>query len=183
VHIGQGDSILSGTDADVQVDVENVGGSATAVELALEFVAPDGSTVGGFDTVTTSELAVGASETVTFTDVTGGLPRLGFYDVVVSATDTGDQVSSADELTVSVDVNGNSEAAADAPDGPASFDGLFDDVTGSGEFGIADVVELFENFNDPVVQNNPRFFRFDRPDEPNPESVGIADVVALFNAL
>jgi hypothetical protein len=175
-------SILTGADGDVFVDVTNVGQAAASFELALEFQTPDGTTVGGFDTVNTSELGANAQETVSFTGVTGDLTVIGFYDIVVSATQSGEQFNDTDAFSVAVDVDNNGLAAADAANGPAKFDGMFDSVSGQSndDLGIVDVVALFENFDRDVVDDNAEFFRFNDPDDPDPTRVGIADVVALF---
>jgi len=76
---GQGaDATLTeGTDGNVSVLVENVGGQASSFDVTLEI----GSTVS--QTKSTSELAGGASETLTFESVTGGLAA-GTYGVTVS---------------------------------------------------------------------------------------------------
>jgi hypothetical protein len=175
-------SILTGTAGNVLVDVTNVGGSAASFELSLSFEAQDGSTVGGFDTVNTSELASGASETVTFTGVTGDLTAVGIYDIVVSTVGASEQVTDTRALSASVDVDGNGQPAADAANGPTKFDGLFDSVSGQSNdnLGIVDVVALFNNFGSNTVDDNAEFFRFNAPDDPDPTTVGIADVVALF---
>jgi hypothetical protein len=175
-------SILTGEDGDVLVDVTNVGQAAASFELALEFQTPDGTTVGGFDTVNTSELGPNAQETVSFSGVTGDLTVVGFYDIVVSATQSGEQFNDTDAFSVAVDVDNNGQPAANAANGPARFDGMFDSVSGQSNdrLGIVDVVALFANFDRDVVDDNAEFFRFNDPDDPDPTRVGIADVVALF---
>jgi hypothetical protein len=69
-----------------------------------------------------------------------------------------------------VDVNGNGEPARDT-----TGNGLLDDVTGTGGFGIADVVTMFERFDEPPVADNPDLFDFN-----SNGGVGIGDVVVLF---
>lgn len=74
-----------------------------------------------------------------------------------------------------IDVTGNGMNATDT-----SGDGLLNDVDGDGEFGIFDVQAFFNNFDEPVVQNNLAAFNFNNDD---PVEVGIFDVQALFNQL
>jgi len=62
------------------------------------------------------------------------------------------------------------------PDG----DGLYEDIDGSGDFTIFDVQALFSHLNDPAVQNNAQYYRFQ---EGNTGSIGVFDVQALFNKL
>jgi hypothetical protein len=64
-------------------------------------------------------------------------------------------------------------------------DGLFEDLTGTASGpgdgpSIADVVAMFQNLGKPVLDDNAQFFRFNAPEEQDPDSVGIGDVVALF---
>ena len=179
------DTMLAGTNGNVLVEVTNRATSTTAYELDLAFETPDGSTLGAFETVDSSELAPGASETVRFEDVTGGLTAVGFYDVVVSTADSGGRLEQTGALAVSPDVDGNGQPAAEATAGPDRFDGMLDSVSGqrNDAVDIVDVVALFENLDRPVIQNNAELFRFGAPDDPDPERVGIADVVALFRAV
>ena len=64
-------------------------------------------------------------------------------------------------------------------------DGLFEDVTGNAEGpgenpDIIDVIALFENLPSDAVQDNPKLFKFNDPENPNPQRVNILDVIALF---
>jgi len=59
-------------------------------------------------------------------------------------------------------------------------DGLYEDVTGSGDVGVADVQALFENLDSEQVQNSPASFNFSGLD---PDEVNIFDVQGLFNSI
>jgi hypothetical protein len=74
-----------------------------------------------------------------------------------------------------IDVNNNGLVATDT-----TANGLLNDVDGDGAFDIFDVQTLFENFNEPIVQNNASAFNFNGDDPPK---VTIFDVQALFNTL
>jgi hypothetical protein len=176
-------AIVAGDNGDVLVDVENQGQTAASFELSMSFEAPDDSTIGDFPTVTTPELSPNTTTTIRFEDVLGNLTAVGFYDVVITAEASGEQFTSTDALAVSVDVDDNGNAAADAENGPAKFDGMFDSVSGQSndELSIVDVVALFERFDSDVVDDNAEYFRFANPDATDPDRVGIADVVALFD--
>jgi hypothetical protein len=178
------DAILAGEQADVVANVTNAAGTARNFELRLGFETPGGTAIGGFGTVNSSELAPGESELVRFENVTGGLGTLGLYDVTVSLDSANGRYTVPDAVAVSVDVDGNGEPAADAAGGPERFDGLLDSVSGQSNdrLSVVDVVALFENIDEPAVQNNPELFSFERPDAESPD-VGIADIVALFRAV
>jgi hypothetical protein len=170
----QNTTFVGGGDSTVDVDVTNGGSSQASVDLELTLV--DSSNIVQYTDTVSQQVAAGATSTVTFTGVTG-FP-VGNFDAEVSVVGSNENISGS--LTGSIDVNGNGAPAADAPNGPAKFNGLFDDVAGTGSFGIIDVVALFDNFNANKVSNNAKFFRFNDPSLSNPTSVGIADVVALF---
>lgn len=170
----QNTTFIGGGDSTVEVDVTNGGSSQASVDLNLEFV--DSNNVVQYTDTVTEQVAASGTTTVTFTGVTG-FP-VGNFDVEVSVVGSNENISGG--LTGSIDVNGNDKPAGDAPNGPSKFNGLFDDVAGTGGFGIVDVVALFRNFDENNVDNNAEFFRFNKPNANNPTRVGIADVVALF---
>jgi hypothetical protein len=60
-------------------------------------------------------------------------------------------------------------------------DGLFEDVRGDNEFNILDVQALFNNLNNPNLQNNAEAFKFQ--ESSGSDDVTILDVQALFNEL
>jgi putative CocE/NonD family hydrolase len=59
-------------------------------------------------------------------------------------------------------------------------DGLFEDITGSGEATVLDVQVLFDNLGNPAVQDSAWAYNFSRS---QPERVSIFDVQALFSRL
>jgi PKD repeat protein len=59
-------------------------------------------------------------------------------------------------------------------------DGLYEDVTGDGEFNILDVQTLFMNLDTPELQNTSEKFNFSGLD---PDRVTILDVQALYHEL
>ena len=59
-------------------------------------------------------------------------------------------------------------------------DGLYRDVTGDGQFTVADVQAFFEHRHDDAVLNNAEYFNFAGSDPPE---VSIADVQVLFEEL
>jgi subtilisin len=59
-------------------------------------------------------------------------------------------------------------------------DGLYRDVTGDGQFTVADVQAFFEHRHEDVVLNNAEYFNFAGSDPPE---VSIADVQVLFEEL
>jgi hypothetical protein len=63
---------------------------------------------------------------------------------------------------------------------PKNLDGdqYYEDVTGTNGLNIIDVQVLFDNLDDPAVQNNPGAYNFqgDEPDE-----VGVLDIQALYD--
>ncbi|GAB3017173.1 glycoside hydrolase family 5 protein [Natronobiforma cellulositropha] len=72
-----------------------------------------------------------------------------------------------------LDVTGDGNPAQDL-----TGDGLYEDVTGDGQFGFNDVVTFFEEHDGTVVQNNVEYFDFS-----GNGSVGFNDVVALFEMI
>lgn len=59
-------------------------------------------------------------------------------------------------------------------------DGLYEDVNGDGEANVFDVQILFNNLDNPAVQDYAEYYNFSGQDE---EEVGIFDVQALFNRI
>ncbi|GAB3017229.1 glycoside hydrolase family 5 protein [Natronobiforma cellulositropha] len=78
------------------------------------------------------------------------------------------------DVTADLPVIGES----DAPPRDLTGDGLYEDVTGSGDLGFNDVTVFFENLESDAVQNNPSFFDFS-----DNGRVGFDDVIALFERL
>ena len=68
-------------------------------------------------------------------------------------------------------------ALAERPPMDLDGDGLHQDVRGDGEVGVFDVQTLFENMDDPAVQENAELFDFQGE---SPDAVTIFDVQALF---
>ena len=60
-------------------------------------------------------------------------------------------------------------------------DGLYEAVRGNNELTILDVQTLFNRLDDPTLQNNAEFFKFQ--ESGNTDEVTILDVQALFNRL
>jgi hypothetical protein len=56
--------------------------------------------------------------------------------------------------------------------------GLYEDIRGDGRLDVLDVQTLFNNLDNPAVQNNVEFFKFSGLDR---EEVSVLDVQALFN--
>ena len=89
------------------------------------------------------------------------------------STATADSVLARTNATVGVDVNGNGNSATDT-----TCNGLVNDVTGTGTFGIGDVAAFFGQYGADIVTENPHLFDFDGTGD-----IGIGDVVALFRKL
>jgi hypothetical protein len=83
---GQGASatITEGDDADISVDVENVGTGTGSFDVTLEII---GNVVEVSKTVSTGQLADGASTTVTFENITGGLDPDPYFVIIDTADD------------------------------------------------------------------------------------------------
>jgi hypothetical protein len=171
-------SALVPPDAEISVDRPVVAGRA--VELTAVNVSSPVGEVTQFEW-TTSDSQISANRRAVFTPQASGEKNVSLTVV------NGQGIPQLTETSVSVmqpiDLNENGQAAYEAPNGPAAFDGMFDDVAGTGSFGIIDVVALFKHFGDAEVQNNAELFRFAAPDDPDPVRVGIADVVALFREI
>jgi hypothetical protein len=171
----QGESALiaSGQNHSVMFTVESRRDDAATFELGLE-ISPEG----GEPVLSESKnVTLNGSETdsISFQNVTGTVD-VAAENYTVEIQSAGSVLTGS--LEVYPDVNGNGEPATDT-----TGDGLLNDVNGNGQFGIADVVVLFQQFNSGVVADNPSLFRFSEPAVENPERVGIADVVALFRAV
>ncbi len=67
---------------------------------------------------------------------------------------------------------------AEGPPRPLNDDGLYHDVRGDGEVTLTDVQTLYENLDNPALQDNAWAYNFSGVD---PGEVSILDVQALFN--
>jgi hypothetical protein len=86
-----------------------------------------------------------------------------------------------DQTTRAVDVQtGPPPVIGTKPPRDSDNDGLYEDVRGDVDFNILDVQALFNNLDNPTVQNNPELFKFQ---EGGSDKVTILDVQALFNEL
>ncbi|GAB3040599.1 cellulase family glycosylhydrolase [Natronobiforma cellulositropha] len=140
-------------DADIYVDYYNVylGGSHYAEVDEGEI------TIDGLDAGTTYTIGVSA------VDQDGNTTTV---STIQATTDGGEEPAG-------LDVTGDGNAAQDL-----TGDGLYEDITGDGNFGFNDVVTFFEEHDGDVVQNNVEYFDFS-----DSGSVGFNDVVALFERL
>jgi len=68
-------------------------------------------------------------------------------------------------------------AVGEGPPQDLDGDGLFEDVTGDGEFTVGDVQALFEHLDEPAVQDRADQFDFSGD---NADAVTVADIQALF---
>lgn len=176
-------------------DPVNVYGEA---EDELGSVAPPGTTIYAIvdgvieDSITVGEngqfggpepfaghLAVntGAGEELVFA-IDGLDGATAFETVDLNSTDELVEVDLTFPIASFTDINvagGDNTTATDT-----TGDGLLNDVDGDGEFDIFDVQLLFDNLDNPVVQENALAFNFAGTDEGN---VSIADVQGLFVAL
>ena len=176
---GEGEQavIADGSDHPVSAAVTNEGDTAGEFEVTLTIEANGVEEL--TETLNTSVLEPGENETVTFENVTSELEILGmseFYDVTVAAGGA----NATGELVVNPDVTGNGEPARDA-----TGDGLLDNVIGDREDGedvvsIADVQALFQNLDNPTLQEFAPRFNFA---DANPDRVSVFDVQALFTRL
>lgn len=141
-------------------DEEIIAGLADADELSDEDVQVAIEDTGGFPGDHTAWLFDDA-------DVPG---EIGIGD---DATPIAGDALASDEAFVTVEVAGN--LATDT-----TGDGLLNDVTGDGEFTIADVQALFDNLHSPAVQANAAVFNFAGANE---ERVNVFDVQGLFTQL
>lgn len=83
-------------------------------------------------------------------------------------------------ITMTVDISPPPIGESDSPPIDIDGDGLYENVSGSGEFGIHDVQLLFENLDSERVQQNADIFNFSGSD---PDHVTIFDVQSLFKRL
>jgi hypothetical protein len=163
-------AVLAGNSVNVIVEVTNIGPTDQTAPVEL-----DAESLG---TRTSSARDINSGQTIT-QSFTLSTTDVGINNLTASVV----QNSSETQLDVSVDVDNNGKPASDARSGAAKWDLMFDDVSGTGSFGIEDVVALFNNFGKNKVDDNAEFFRFNDPTNPDPTRVGIADVVALFEEL
>ena len=101
--------------------------------------------------------------------------------VVDDATTVPYDVASVDgaDVTVAEGVGPPPVVGTDRPK-DLDGDGLYRDVTGDGQFTVADVQAFFEHRHEDVVLNNAEYFNFAGSDPPE---VSIADVQVLFEEL
>ena len=161
---GEGEDVTVLTEAyDVSVELSYDSGLNGTVPLELS--------IGDATATTTVPLNVSETKTVTFESATDGLST-GIYDVTASAVNA----SITGEVTLSVDVDGNGEPAADT-----TGDGLLNNVDGDDSFNIFDVQALFNNLETDRVQDNPGLFNFNG--DTDPDEVTVFDVQGLFGQL
>lgn len=127
------------------------------------------------------EVSVGETEDVTFTVDTRGLPPE-TYEYVLHAVETEDSDLTATMAgTVTLEEpSGPPAIVGDAVPQDLNGDGLYEDITGDGEFSILDVQALFNNLDNPAVQENAQYFDFSGVD---PDEVTIIDVQSLYSML
>lgn len=156
---GEGaDAVIAEGDNDIAVNVTNVGGAG---DLDVNL------TVGPTELSETVSLDTNETTTVTFENATSELvPNR--YNVEIQSGGT----TLVRSMWVSVDILGDGTLATDT-----TGDGLLNDVTGDGEFDIADVQALFENLDAESVQNNAQLFDFAGTDA---ERVSVFDIQGLF---
>jgi len=174
--IGFGGGNLTATDT---VTVEGVRSDGVESAVVVTYREGNDSVVAGLETGTFD----GESVAVTLGD-DGGLVGTHTANVLPLdslsreyspgdslSTATADGVLARTNATVGVDVNGNGNSATDT-----TCNGLVNDVTGTGTFGIGDVATFFEHYDTDIVTETPHRFDFDGTGD-----IGIGDVVALFN--
>lgn len=174
---GQGDdAIISATaqetaNESVSVTVTNTDGVAQTVDISLVITSPEDTTE--VDEIKTSEeIPAGETGTVTFENVTGGL-EIKTEPYTVSASTQGQEITGS--LAVHPDLAGDGNSARDT-----TGDGLLNDINGDNTVTVADVQLLFQNLNEPIVQDNYEFFRFAGLSS---ERVSVFDLQALFSSL
>ncbi len=157
---GQGEdaTVVAGS-YDVTAEMSHTGGAGGDVPMEL--------TIGNETLSKNVTLEADQTVTVTFENATSGLEP-GIYNVSMAGST--DAVSGS--LTLSVDVGGSQEPAADT-----TGDGNLNDIDGNSEFNIFDVQSLFDELDSPVLQDNPGLFDFAGINE---NRVSIFDVQALF---
>ncbi|WP_207591312.1 glycosyl hydrolase [Halomontanus rarus] len=110
--------------------------------------------------------------------------------VAYNADDTSTTVTFSDgtELAVPANAMATSRDEASSPNEPPAIDGsepadttgdgLYNDLTGSGQTTTSDVTVFFEHVDDPVVTEYPEYYDFDGNGQ-----VTVIDVVDLFDSL
>jgi len=160
--------VVAGDTLTVNATVENVGALEGSQTVELDVPGT------GTDTVSVS-LAGGASTTET---LSVGVGNCGTYDLTVKSDD--DDAATAVDVWASgsteIDLTGDGQPARDT-----TCDGHLNNVRGDDQFTVLDVQSLFNNLDNPLVQNNVDLFQF-QP-RPDPEAVNILDVQGLFNEL
>jgi V8-like Glu-specific endopeptidase len=116
----------------------------------------------------TAPTPAGASGAVTLTT-----PGTYTYEVTVS---DGERSASA-QVTLSVSESGPPAIIGNAVPQDPDGDGVYEDIRGDGTVDVLDVQALFNNLNNPLVQQNARYFDFPG----GRTTVTVLDVQALFN--
>ncbi|MCU4973874.1 right-handed parallel beta-helix repeat-containing protein [Halobacteria archaeon AArc-m2/3/4] len=108
-------------------------------------------------------------------------------EIVVTPTETSTYTAthtnecgetSTEEYVVHVEGGGDEDDGNEDGSQDLDGDGLYRDVDGNGEFGVNDVVTLFEDLEEPYVTDNPERFDFTGNGQ-----VTVSDVVDLFEQL
>lgn len=154
---------IEGEDIGVTAEVTHVGDGIESQTVVLD--VPE---LGSDEQLVT--LGGGESTTVEF-EVETAVGQAGTYAATVASED--------DEATVDVEVLLPTLPGQETHPRDHTGDGLYEDVTGSGEFTIADVQVLFDNLESDAVQNHAPAYQFQAGDD----GVTIFDVQALFNRL
>ncbi|WP_276252460.1 PKD domain-containing protein [Halomontanus rarus] len=153
-------------------------GEATETTVAIGWEAVDEAdayrvSLGG-SLETETELETGETETTI-----DGLEPDTAYEIGVSAVADGEE-SAVEAITAStLPAGGDGPPSIDGTE-PADTtgDGLYNDVTGSGETTTTDVTVFFEHVDDPAVTEYPEYYDFDGNGQ-----VTVTDVVDLFESL
>jgi hypothetical protein len=142
-------------------------------------IATDNITVesNGFD------VGAGGSKESSITLSVSGKVGIGTYfgEVQVSANNGG--TTDTTQLIVEVFPDGPDVAIGDGQGPPQDLDqdGLYENISGDGEFTLSDIKLLFNNLESKPIQNNPAAFNFSGTDAP--EEVTVSDVQALYYEL
>jgi hypothetical protein len=152
-----------------EVEVDNETVVEANVTFANNGTAVEGATVNVTGAgVDVSDQTTPANGSVTFT-VNASTADTITVEATKSDTNAG---TATIEATPGIPPIGSASNSPTDPDG----DGTFEDLNGNGEFDIGDVTVLFNENNDPAIQNNPDAFDFNGDGE-----VTTSDVTALFN--
>lgn len=152
-----------------EVDTSNETTVEANVTFANNGTAVEGATVNVTGAgVDVSDQTTPANGSVTFT-VNASTADTITVEATKSDTNAG---TATIEATPAIPPIGSASNSPTDPDG----DGTFEDLNGNGEFDIGDVTVLFNEINDPAIQNNLDAFDFNGDGE-----VTTSDVTALFN--